>query len=59
MPLPLLALTAAAGFAWKIWKSGAPRKVFFSFHYADIWKVQQVRNCWVTRDGPRAAGCFD
>ena len=59
MPLPLLTLLAAAGLGWKVWKTGAPRKVFFSFHYADIWKVNQVRKSWVTRDGARAAGFFD
>lgn len=27
------------------------RKVFFSFHYErDVWRVNQVRNSWVTKD---------
>lgn len=35
------------------------RRVFFSFHYeADIWRVGQVRNSWVTRDR-EAAGFWD
>jgi hypothetical protein len=30
------------------WK---PRHVFFSFHYAeDIWRANQIRNSWVTKD---------
>lgn len=58
MAWPLLA-AAAAGIAAKVWKSGDPRKVFFSFHYDDIWKVQQVRNSWVTHPSMRAAGFFD
>ena len=24
------------------------RRVFFSFHYEDVWRVMQVRNMWVT-----------
>lgn len=59
MPLPLLAAAGAAGFVWKIWKSGQPRKVFFSFHYADIWKVNQVKNSWLTHPSMRVAGFFD
>lgn len=28
------------------------RRVFFSFHYdEDIWRANQVRNSWVTKDG--------
>ena len=27
------------------------RRVFFSFHYDDIWKVNQVRNSWMTQGG--------
>ena len=26
------------------------RKVFFSFHYDDIWRVNQVRNMWVANN---------
>ncbi len=27
------------------------RRVFFSFHYErDVWRVNQIRNSWVTRD---------
>lgn len=57
MSLPLLALLAGA--AWAVHKSGNPKKVFFSFHYADIWRVNQVRNSWVTHPDARAAGFFD
>lgn len=36
------------------------RRVFFSFHYQrDIWRVQQVRNHWLTKDDREAAGYFD
>ena len=36
------------------------RRVFFSFHYQrDIWRVQQVKNHWVTKDSKEAAGFFD
>lgn len=35
------------------------RRVFFSFHYQrDIWRVNQIRNCWVTR-GVNEAGFWD
>jgi hypothetical protein len=35
------------------------RRVFFSFHYQnDIWRVSQIRDCWVTRDRT-AAGFWD
>ena len=35
------------------------RRVFFSFHYQnDIWRVNQVRNSWVTQDRS-SAGFFD
>jgi hypothetical protein len=35
------------------------RRVFFSFHYEnDIWRVSQIRNCWVGRDR-EAAGFWD
>lgn len=31
------------------------RRVFFSFHYErDIWRVNQVRNSWVTKDREEA-----
>jgi hypothetical protein len=60
MALPLLVAAAAAGFgAWKVWRHGEPRKVFFSFHYADIWRVNQVKNSWVTHPSLRVAGFFD
>jgi hypothetical protein len=41
--------------------TGEPtRRVFFSFHYQrDIWRVQQVRHHWVTKDTHAAAGYFD
>jgi hypothetical protein len=35
------------------------RNVFFSFHYKDVWRVNQVRNCWVTKDDTQAAGYID
>lgn len=36
------------------------RRVFFSFHYGrDVWRVNQVRNCWVTSSHREAAGFFD
>ncbi|AGW14156.1 TIR domain-containing protein [Megalodesulfovibrio gigas] len=35
------------------------RRVFFSFHYQnDIWRVAQIRNCWVTKERT-AAGFWD
>lgn len=34
------------------------RRVFFSFEYSDIWRVNQVRNSWVTR-GVELAGFLD
>lgn len=34
------------------------RRVFFSFEYSDIWRVNQVRNSWVTQ-GNEAAGFWD
>lgn len=35
------------------------RRVFFAFHYErDIWRANQVRNCWVTKDREEA-GFFD
>lgn len=35
------------------------RRVFFSFHYEnDVWRVNQVRNSWVTQ-GKEVAGYFD
>ncbi len=36
------------------------RKVFFSFHFErDIWRVGQVRNCWVTKPDRESAGYWD
>ena len=36
------------------------RKVFFSFHYdRDIWRVNVVRNSWVTKPDREAAGFID
>lgn len=35
------------------------RKVFFSFHYADVWRVMQIRNCWVVRGEKEATGFVD
>jgi antiphage defense system Thoeris ThsB-like protein len=35
------------------------RRVFFSFHYQrDIWRVNVVRNCWITQDR-QVAGYWD
>lgn len=35
------------------------KRVFFSFHYDDVWRVNQVRNSWVIRDVNEAAGFVD
>lgn len=36
------------------------RKAFFSFHYKnDVWRANQVRNSWVTKDDKEAAGFID
>jgi hypothetical protein len=36
------------------------RRVFFSFHYEnDVWRANQVRNSWVTKDDKQAAGFVD
>ena len=36
------------------------RRVFFSFHYErDIWRVNQVRHTWVTKDSIEEAGYID
>lgn len=36
------------------------RKTFFSFHYKnDVWRANQVRNSWVTKDNNEAAGFVD
>lgn len=36
------------------------RRVFFSFHYdRDIWRANQVRNCWVTHADRESAGFWD
>jgi hypothetical protein len=36
------------------------RRTFFSFHYKnDVWRANQVRNSWVTRDNNEAAGFVD
>lgn len=34
------------------------RHTFFSFHYADVWRCMQVRNCWVG-SGKNATGFVD
>lgn len=35
------------------------RRAFFSFHYGrDVWRANQVRNCWVTKDR-ETAGFID
>src|SRR6266566_6447518 len=36
------------------------RKVFFSFHYdRDVWRVGQVRNCWLIRPENQATPFLD
>jgi hypothetical protein len=35
------------------------RRVFFSFHYADVWRASQVRNSWVTKTDRESAGFWD
>lgn len=35
------------------------RRVFFSFHYADIWRVMQVRNSWNLVSERESAGFVD
>ncbi len=35
------------------------RKVFFSFDWDNVWRVQQVRNSWVTRGNYTSAGFVD
>lgn len=34
------------------------RHIFFSFHYDDVWRCNQVRNCWVG-SGKLATGFVD
>lgn len=35
------------------------RKVFFSFAWEDVWRVNQVRNSWVTKGNYQNAGFLD
>lgn len=36
------------------------RYVYFAFHYQrDIWRAQQIKNHWVTKESRKAAGYFD
>lgn len=36
------------------------RKTFFSFHYEnDVWRANQVRNSWVTKEDNQTAGFLD
>ncbi len=36
------------------------RRVFFSFHFErDVWRVGQVRNCWLTKSDRESAGYWD
>lgn len=36
------------------------RRVFFSFHFErDIWRVGQIRNCWLTKADRESAGYWD
>ncbi|MBK8265096.1 MAG: TIR domain-containing protein [Nannocystis sp.] len=44
----------------RIFGAKDPQKTFFSFHYDnDIWRVNQIRNSWVTYGSPEKAGFFD
>ncbi len=35
------------------------RRVFFSFHWDDVWRVNQVRNSWVAEGNYQNAGFID
>ena len=35
------------------------RKVFFSFDWDDVWRVNQIRNSWVTKGNYKSAGFVD
>ncbi len=35
------------------------RRVFFSFHYDDVWRVNQIRNSWVVAGVNEASGFVD
>ena len=35
------------------------RVVFFSFHYDDIWRVNQIRNSWYYQESRKIAGFWD
>lgn len=35
------------------------KRVFFSFHYDDVWKVMQIRNCWIVMRDSESAGFVD
>ena len=35
------------------------RKIFFSFDWDDVWRVNQVRNSWVTKGNYTSAGFVD
>ncbi len=35
------------------------RRVFFSFDWDDVWKANQVRNSWVTKENFKVAGFVD
>jgi hypothetical protein len=61
MPLPLILLGAGLLTAGAMYQHHQlrPRKVFFSFHYADIWRVNQVKKSWLTHRDNKAAGFFD
>lgn len=41
-----------------VWTLEMARRVFFSFHFADIWQVNQIRNANVI-PGPDRAGFYD
>lgn len=45
-------------FEWLV--ADRTRRVFFSLHYQrDIWRAQQIKNHWVTKDNRAASGFFD
>ena len=35
------------------------RRVFFSFHYDDVWRVNQIRNCWMVMRDSESTGFID
>lgn len=55
----LIGAAIGAGYGF-LTQPKTPRRVFFSFHYQnDIWRVNQVKNHYVTKGDQQAAGYFD